>query len=526
MKKINYLLFLMLAITFSLNISAQDVRYMDKIFDGVNVESDVPYASNISVITGAPALETLTCDVYTPAGDTETERPVIIVLHSGSFLPQYINGQVTGGKLDSSVVNVCKELVARGYVAVAATYRAGWNPVATNQNVRTSTLLNAAYRGIQDTRACIRFLRKNIAEDGNTWGIDGDKIGVWGLGTGGYLSMGAGYLDRYEETQLPKFLDSESLQYYIDSSLSADPYGLSTRPLNIGNHVGYSSDFKIAVNMGGALGDISWVEGSDDEPALVGFHVVSDPFAPFGDGAVIVPTTGDFVVNVSGTRTAVAKVNEVGSNDILDPVNQLTNDLNTRVEAYKLIEADFPGGLSYSLAVDNMYPFLMDGVQSGPWAFWDKPTLDFVIPLVNAALGTELDSDVLHGSGLLTNPDMSREKALAYIDTTMRYFLPRACNALGLESCMTVAVKDVADQSLVNMNVSPNPASEFLNVTSNNETPILDIQLFDVTGTMINRFGKINQSNYRIDRNGLPAGIYFVKARFDDGYLTKKVIFK
>ncbi len=526
MKKFNQFLFLFLTIAFSLNLSAQDIRYIDKIFDDVTVQADVLYATNITVITGAPESAPLVCDVYQPADDVETNRPVVIVLHTGSFLPQYFNGQVTGGKQDSAVVHICKELALRGYVAVAADYRQGWNPVAENQNVRTGTLLNAAYRGIQDTRACIRFLRKNIAEDGNTWGIDGDKIGVWGLGTGGYLSMGAGYLDRYEEIQLEKFLDSETLQYFVDSNLVADPYGLTQKPLNLVNSPGYSSDFKIAVNMGGALGDISWIEGLENEPALVGSHVVSDPFAPFGDGAVIVPTTQEFVVNVSGTRTAVAKANEVGSNDVLDPVNALTNELNARVEAYKQIEATFPGPVTYTLAVDNMYPYVLPGFQAGPWDWWDKPTLDGVIAFYNTNLGTMFDSDQLHSDGLLTNPDMSAEKGKAYIDTTMRYFLPRACNALGLESCMTVNVKDVADQSLVNMQVSPNPATNFMNVSSNDETPILDIQLFDVTGTMISHYNEINQSSYNIERKGLPAGIYFIKAHFDDGYLTKKVLLK
>ncbi len=525
MKKINTFLLLLTAMFLSLNLTAQDVRYIDKIFDNVNVQSDIPYASNISVLTGSPALITLTCDIYTPDGDTETERPVVIVLHTGSFLPQYLNGQITGGKLDSAVVNVCKELVQRGYVAVAADYRQGWNPVAPDQNVRTNTLLNAAYRGIQDTRACIRFLRKNVAEDGNSWGIDPDKIGVWGLGTGGYLSMGAAYLDRFEEVQLEKFTDSETAQYYIDTSLSGDPYGLETHPLNIGNNVDYSSDFKIAVNMGGALGDISWIEGKEDEPALVGFHVPSDPFAPFGDGAVIVPTTGDFVVSVSGTRTAVEKANEMGDNDELAPVNALDNELNTRVNAYKEVEATFPGGVTYTLAVDNMYPFVTDGVQAGPWDWWDKPTLDYVIPLVNMALGTDFSSDDLHNSGLITNPDMSPEKGKAYIDTTMQYFLPRACNALGLESCITVNVNDVADQSLVNMKISPNPASDYMMVSSNEETPILDVQMFDATGIMISHY-KVNQSSFRIDRDGLPAGMYFIKAHFEDGYLTQKVFLK
>ena len=54
------------------------------------------------------------------------------------------------------------------------TYRQGWNPSSTDQNVRTSTLIQAAYRSIQDARSLIRFMRQDEA-NGDTYGIDGSK---------------------------------------------------------------------------------------------------------------------------------------------------------------------------------------------------------------------------------------------------------------------------------------------------------------------------------------------------------------
>ena len=49
----------------------------------------------------------------------------------------------------------------KGYVAVAMTYRQGWNPQSPSQTVRTSTILQAAYRGIQDAKAMVRYYEKN-----------------------------------------------------------------------------------------------------------------------------------------------------------------------------------------------------------------------------------------------------------------------------------------------------------------------------------------------------------------------------
>ena len=68
-------------------------------------------------------------DIYQPpASDTETSRPTFIYIHTGNFLPPLYNGGITGDKIDSSAVNVCKQMAKRGYVAVSINYRLGWNP--------------------------------------------------------------------------------------------------------------------------------------------------------------------------------------------------------------------------------------------------------------------------------------------------------------------------------------------------------------------------------------------------------------
>ncbi|MEO0340319.1 MAG: alpha/beta hydrolase, partial [Bacteroidota bacterium] len=189
MKQFNKLFLLLLVSAFALSANAQ-TRYLDDVFTGVNVTVDVPYASNISILTGAPDTIPLVMDIYTPDGDDATDRPVVVYFHTGSFLPQYFNGQITGNKQDSTCAEICRRLARKGYVAISATYRAGWVPTAVGaegQNTRTGTLLNAAYRGIQDARSLIRFLRMTAAEMENPYGINTENITLWGQGTGGYL---------------------------------------------------------------------------------------------------------------------------------------------------------------------------------------------------------------------------------------------------------------------------------------------------------------------------------------------------
>ena len=76
----------------------------------------------------------------------------------------------------------------------------------------------------------------------------------------------------------------------------------------------------------GAMGDISWLAAGD--APMVAFHVVGDPFAPYGNGPVIVPTTGDFVVNVSGSSVVIAKADSLGNNNCFIPNN--FNDVYTQ----------------------------------------------------------------------------------------------------------------------------------------------------------------------------------------------------
>jgi hypothetical protein len=77
------------------------------------VTSNVVYGANIGIITQAPALEDLTMDIYEPSGDDVTDRPVVVLLHTGTFLPAIANGQATGDKSDNTLVELCTRLAKK-----------------------------------------------------------------------------------------------------------------------------------------------------------------------------------------------------------------------------------------------------------------------------------------------------------------------------------------------------------------------------------------------------------------------------
>lgn len=521
MKQFNKLFFLLIATFLVGNLSAQ--RYLDEVFTSVDLERNVIYASNFEVLTGAPVLKDLTMDIYTPAGDSLTNRPVVVYFHTGSFLPAIINGQVTGTKTDSTVVEICKRLARQGYVAISATYRAGWNPTAVGpegQDVRTGTLLNAAYRGIQDARSLIRYLRKDVAEDGNQFGVDAERITLWGQGTGGYISYGAAYLDDFGELDLDKFY-GQDLELYVDSSLVGDIYGEKDAIINRANHPGYSSDFKLAVNIGGALGDSSWIDGSVNEPPTIGFHMARDPFAPYVDGAVIVPTTGDFVVNVSGTRRVTQIANDNGTNGIFQVAN---DDLDDPINALNKTYQSIPGQGGLTLSTDNMFPFVTSGPASGHWEWWDFPTLAATVAFINSIRPPEaaVDPMVLDSTSRILNPNMSKAQAMLYIDTMMAYFNPRAYLALNL---LATSTKEILTAESVQLTVGPNPVSDVAFIRTAPDKPMKNVALYHMNGKMMRGIMNVNSSTFEIHRKNLPPGIYILQAEFDEGVVSKKLVF-
>ncbi|NJL74744.1 MAG: hypothetical protein HC892_06610 [Saprospiraceae bacterium] len=186
-----------------IQLNAQEGRFLTNVFDEVKVTRNVVYGVNATVIllpqVGQAVPQPLTMDVYEPVGDERTERPLVLIFHTGNFLPVPQNLQIGGTKNDSSIVEYATRLAKMGYTAASCTYRQGWNPAAQSQPERALGLIQAAYRGIQDARTAIRFFKRDYAESGNRFGVDTSRVVLWGEGTGGYITLGASALSNYLE---------------------------------------------------------------------------------------------------------------------------------------------------------------------------------------------------------------------------------------------------------------------------------------------------------------------------------------
>ena len=530
MKKLNSL-FLALALLLCGTAQAQNSGpYLEELYD-VEVQQNVVYGFNATIlplIFGGPEAvqQPLIADVYTPVGDDNGARPLMLVMHTGNFLPFPQNNGTGGTIRDSTVVEVCTRLAKRGYVAAAIDYRLGWNPLDESQDIRKFLLINAAYRGVQDCRTAARFFRANAVDGTNPFNINPDAIGTWGIGTGGYIAAAVATLDEYQEVVIPKFiidLDGPGPQPAVPmvlESVNGDINGTSVGIVPPGypapfvegdtlcypNHVNYadgtpiSSDVQFTVNNGGALGDISWLD--ENVAPWVSFHVPSDPFAPYMTGILTVPGTGDPedpsddfpVVEVSGSYDIQAQMNNLGFNDIFNSIGSAVIDYS------EVADARNDGN-------EGLFPFPNDyeANSSAPWDFYadDNP-------------------NVLNG----VNPEADPVRARTYWDTIFAYTSPRACLALNLECQGITSVEELQVNQLTGLTAAPNPASTEVRISANEDFPIQAVEVYDMSGRLVRDLTQVNANSFTLQRNGLNKGMYFLKVHFEAGVGVQKVLFE
>ena len=218
-------------------------RYLAPLFPQIDSIPGVVYGTNTGV---DGTQQTLRMDIYAPSGDALQARPVVVLAFGGSF--------VTGSRAD--MAGICGMLARLGYVAVAIDYRVGFFFPTT------STTMHAVQRCVHDLKGSIRYLRKTVAEDGNPYGIDPDRILVGGVSAGGIGALHLTYMD--DPAELRPALVS-------DSSLLGGMEGTS-------GPLGYSSDVLACISLSGALMDTTWIHPGDQP--FCGIHETGDDVVP------------------------------------------------------------------------------------------------------------------------------------------------------------------------------------------------------------------------------------------------------
>ena len=223
--------------------------FTNPIYD-VTVEQDVPYTTamgywshapvgdkkatgKLLLHSGTPKPLTLEMDIYTPEGDDAEKRPLLLMMHGGSFF--------IGHKKEPGQAGWCRYFASLGYVAVSIDYRLGYH-------ARKSEFREAEYRALEDADAALDFLLRR--EDLR---IDPDRIFVAGTSAGAITALNLAF------------------RLYGDKPMD------EVKPLR-------DKDFRIraVANLWGAVHDLSVLENAS--VAILSFQSEKDPMVPYDYG--------------------------------------------------------------------------------------------------------------------------------------------------------------------------------------------------------------------------------------------------
>lgn len=459
-----------------LTVASNGQRYLTPQFTNVDVATNIKYGENLGYNTSFLNTEDLVMDVYTPAGDTVSNRPVIILGHGGSFLSLY----TWGVKEQYSIVELCKRYARLGYVAVSINYRLGWAAGDNDAETREKTIINAVYRAMQDFKTCIRYFRKD-AVNGNTYRINPCKIFVGGTNSGGYAALACSMLNQQSELTGIKFLDGSG-NPYINQSLTGDFDGFGGSQ-NINNYPGFSSRPSAILALGTATGDTTWVQAG--EVPVVAFHGVEEVTTPYNTARVIT-SSGTPIIVVSGSGDFMPYVDALGNNNIFKGKGFAPGPPNKQ------------NGVVLQ-PVEGLYPFYGQGFE--PWSWYDGAQ-----PIGDPNL----------------NPGASQTKAMKFIDTIMQYSTVRFFEIIkDTASCQFTT--GVNEQQQLAAKIYPNPVNQTLHISFEDAAKPTTITLTSLTGSVLITKEQVTKEEY-LEVGGLPCGSYLLTISDGTSVNRKKVV--
>lgn len=223
--------------------------YLVRQYD-TRAEMDVEYGMAVNYEGYNIPLE---MNIFKPVGDQNTDRPILVLIHGGGFYAGHRN----------DMNELAGFYAERGYVAATISYRLGlYYLVQEIFAVDQHEMIRAIYRGMQDSRGAIRFLKGRADQDST----DVNKVAVMGSSAGGFIALHTAYMDKPEEKP--------------SSCNQIAPVIFAPRP-DLGpvegtmNLNGHTSEVRAVVNIFGGIRDTSLIETVIDPP-IYAYHQTSD----------------------------------------------------------------------------------------------------------------------------------------------------------------------------------------------------------------------------------------------------------
>jgi len=210
-------------------------RYRHAVFTKCTVEKGLHYDPNRRF------------DLYEPANDTVTHRPLMIWMHGGGF--KFGSRRAAGTKL------WCRTFAQRGYICAAIDYRLGGNKF----KFKFDELVGNCDQAMQDVRKAILFFKANAAR----WKIDTTRIILAGNSAGGMLALQTVYSNNEELQRLPRTREAAKPGWDVaDLSGGVDDMGVAA-----------------VVNFWGGLFDSLWLRQA--RVPIVSVHGDRDAIVPY-----------------------------------------------------------------------------------------------------------------------------------------------------------------------------------------------------------------------------------------------------
>lgn len=230
----------------TVSISVTDVnettqRYVEQVFSNVDVQRSVTYAPGLSM------------DVFTPAGDTATNRAVVILAAGGGFTTQ----------VRTAVESFARDFAQRGYVAATIDYS-----VRSSAPNTADELAVASITATHDMFAAVRFFRAD-ALSANTFGTRANAIFVGGESAGGVMAAIAATLDPSDT------ISSTAITNYL--AANGGVYG------DVGSNLSTDAAPNGAIILSGAVLDLATVDSAS--AILYAAHEEFDSVVPCGTAA-------------------------------------------------------------------------------------------------------------------------------------------------------------------------------------------------------------------------------------------------
>ena len=383
-----------IVLLFLLNSNLVGQTWIDTIYN-IETLTDIPYGE---VIDFAGNSRTLEMDISYPLNDSipDCGRPLLVMIHGGAF--------IAGNKETGICPRVRKDFAKRGYTTASISYRLG--QFNTQQEVHcnisafdgvewdclnmtdTSEWYRAYYRGVQDAKGAIRYLVNHAAD----YNIDPNNVFVVGESAGGFIAMGAAFIDEESEVMngLTTAMTDVAAPNAIYEQQCVQTYGLDTtiasmdlaRP-DLGAYQGTiqwpsEKTYKIkgVGNFYGGVFNNIFTTPDDSLPALYLYHQPNDLIVPYYNNKIFTgyanctvqfPFNCQYIVNrpdVIGSAGIVDMLDAMAANNELVPVVLFDPTTNTANCAQQLLDPSLGGHAvdNYWLRTTNMAAFFASHV--------------------------------------------------------------------------------------------------------------------------------------------------------------------